>query len=412
MERPRLIVKKLSNGLGRRKPSKDMLTGAVMNAVATSKMQLGEIYTLKSISEIEALGLNAEYDITNKVLVYERLRRLFVHNESITVYFMPVAQTVTLAQMADKEKPYLSKLLKDKAGKIVQAFIARNPTANYSPTISKGLDKDSIDAMYKAQALLDAEFGKDRYCEVFVEGRSFSGSTSAVVNCRELTNACPDVSLVVMADNDVSKRLPIYNGYAAVEDFTAMVSLAAVSQNAGELIEPFNLTKVAEGVFINAGLSSGEHINHYSDTELDTLDEKGLVFATSVSGMAGFWINDTHTCAKIDSDFAYVENNRSIKKAIKLARLALLPRVKSRLKVDEDTGYIAPEVVKDLETTVKTSLDPMLVDGDISGGVDAYIDPKQNVLASSEFECLLTFIPLAIGRKITLKVGFNNPLKQ
>lgn len=71
---------------------------------------------------------------------------------------------------------------------------------------------------------------------------------------------------------------------------------------------------------------------------------------------------------------------------------------------------MAPETVKDLETTTKVSLDPMVASGDISGGVDAYIDPAQNVLATSEFEVLLTFIPVAIGRRITLKVGFKNPL--
>jgi hypothetical protein len=71
---------------------------------------------------------------------------------------------------------------------------------------------------------------------------------------------------------------------------------------------------------------------------------------------------------------------------------------------------MAVETVKDLETITKVSLDPMVASGDISGGVDAYINPEQNVLATSEFEVLLTFIPVAIGRRITLKVGFRNPL--
>lgn len=88
--RPKLIVKKLNGGLGRRNPSADMVTGSVMNAVATTTMVLGNIYTLKNIQEVQALGLSPEYDTTNKVLVYERLRRFFIHNPSITVYFMPV----------------------------------------------------------------------------------------------------------------------------------------------------------------------------------------------------------------------------------------------------------------------------------------------------------------------------------
>jgi hypothetical protein len=408
--RPKLIVQKLNGGLGRRNPSADMVTGSVMNVIATPQMTLGNIYTLKNIQEVEALGITPEYDSTNKVLVYERLRRFFVHNPSITVHFMPVAQSVTLTQMVDKDNNYLAKLLREKAGEIVQATVSLNPDEDYTPTIATGMDKDSIDAVYKAQALSDAEWSKDRYCDIYIEGRSFSGTSAAALSLRTLINECPDISVIIGADNQVSKRDTVFQGYAAVEDYAAMVSKAAVSQNAGELINDFNLTDVSENVFIVPGLSSGNKLSDYSETDFDTLNDKGYIFYTSVSGVAGIFINDTHTCTDITSDFAYGENNRTIKKAIKLAKAALAPRVKGRLYVDENTGFMAPETVKDLETTAKVSLDPMLAAGDISGGVDCYINPEQNVLATSEFEVLLTFIPVAIGRKITLKVGFRNPL--
>lgn len=414
--RPRLIVQKLNGGLGRRNPSADMITGSVMNAVATSEMVLGNIYTLKNIQEVEALGLSEEYDQTNKVLVYERLRRFFVHNPSITVYFMPVAQGVTLTQMVDKDNQYLARLLRDKAGEIVQACVSLNPDKNHSPIIETGLDKDSIDAIYKAQALADAEWAKDRYCEIYIEGRSFSGTSAAALNLRTLLSECPDISVVIGADYEVSSRDDLYKGYAAVEDYAAMVSKADVSQNAGEQINDFNLTHVDEKTFIIPGLSSGNKLSDYSDTDLDNLDDRGYIYFApivnlgGISSTAGIYINDTHTCAKITSDFAYGENNRTIKKAIKLAKAALTPKVKGRIYVDENTGFMAPETVKDLETITKVSLDPMVAAGDISGGVDAYINPEQNVLATSEFIVLLTFIPVAIGRRITLKVGFRNPL--
>lgn len=411
MARPKLIVKRRNGGLGRRLPSMDMVTGVVMNAVATSQMQLGNIYELRSVEDAQRLGISDEYDNTHSVLVYHRLKRLFLRNPSIIVFFMPVAQEVTLTQMVGKDEAYLAKLLREKSGAIVQSMVALNPKTDYEPTVENGLDKDSLDAVLKAQELADAEFEKDRYSEIFIEGRNFSGTATAAANLRELAKRCPDVSVVLMADNAISKKKDIYKYYAAVEDFCGMVSKAAVSQNAGELIEAFNLTDVDEKAFITAGLSSGLPVTDYSDVDLDTLHDKGYILATSVSGMAGFYITDTCTATEISSDFAYVENNRSIKKAIKLARLALLPRVKSRLYVDENTGFIKPEVIKELETITETALDPMLRDGDISGGVDAYINPEQNVLATSEFEVELSFVPVAIGRKITLKVGFKNPLK-
>lgn len=414
--RPKLIVQKLNGGLGRRNPSADMVTGSVMNAVATSEMVLGNIYTLKNIQEVETLGITKDYDQTHKVLVYERLRRFFIHNPSITVHFMPVAQGVTLTHMVDKDNNYLARLLREKAGEIVQVSVALNPKEDYIPVIETGLDKDSIDAIYKAQALSNVEWTKDRYTEIYIEGRSFSGTSEAALNLRTLLSECPDISVVIGADFEVSGRGDLYKGYAAVEDFAAMVSKAAVSQNAGEQVNDFNMTHVDENIFIVPGLSSGIRLGNYSDTDLDTLDSKGYIFFAPVFGLggvsstSGIFINDTHTCDKITSDYAYTENNRTIKKAIKLAKTALTPKVKGRLYVDENTGFMAVETVKDLETTTKVSLDPMVAAGDISGGVDAYINPEQNVLASSEFEVYLTFIPVAIGRKITLKVGFRNPL--
>lgn len=411
MARPGLTIEKLDGGLGRRSPNQDMVTAVVMNAVDTVDMIAGNIYTLRSLQDAELLGLSDQYDADNAVLVYHRLKRLFHHNPSIIVHFMPVGQAVTMAQMVDPALNYAAKLLRDKKGEVVQTMIARNPDELYEPTIEEGLDSDSIAAVSKAQELANSEFAKDRYCEFFIEGRSFTGTATAATDFRSLETDCPDVSLVIFADNDISTANAAYAGYAAVEDFTGLVSKAAVSQNAGELIPDFNLTDAFAGVFINAGLSSGNHINTYSDVDLDTLNAKGYIIATGTSGIFGYHILDTHTCTGLDSDYAYVENNRTIKKAIKLARLSVLPRVKGRLYVDENTGQMAPEEVKEIEAVTEAALNPMLADGDLSGGVDAYIDPAQNILATSKFEIKLTFVPVAIGRRISLKIGFNNPFK-
>ncbi len=412
MDRPGLRVNRRNGGLGRRQTTNDMTTAVVMNAIAGDDIVLGTIYTFISIEEAEAIGITSEYDQTNKVLVWHRLNRLFKRNPSITLYFMPVAQTVTLEQMADKENNYLAKVLRDKKDAVL-AMIALNPDEDYAPTIVTGLDEDSINAMYKLQELYAFEETRLRYPDFFLEGRAFAGTASAVLGLRTLENECPDVSVVIMADNDVSIADTLYNKYAAVEDFVGMVSKAAVSQNAGEINPIFNLTDKNEGFFQNAGLSSGAHINTFQEVALDLLNEKGYIFATfdSEAEVPGYYLVDTHTCSKADSDYAYVENNRSIKKAIRLARKKLAPRVKSRLYVDETNGQLKPEIVKDLEVLGREALRPMLADGDISGGIDSYVDPAQNLLATSEFDYLLTFIPVAIGRKINLKIGFKNPLK-
>lgn len=411
MATPNLTIIKTDGNLGRQATTNDMVTGVVMNAVATADLELGVIYPITSLRAAEELGLSDQYDTDNGVLVYHRIKRLFVHNPSVRVYFLPVAQNVTLTQMATKENEYLAKLLRARNGEIVQAFIARNPDAEYVPTIENGLNSEVLPATYAAQDLATYEFEKGRPIDIFVEGRNFTGTAAAIQDLTDLVTDCPDVSVVVMADNDVSTANAAYAKYAAVEDYAALVSKAAVSQNPGELIEDFNLTKPDRGVFVNPGLSSGSHINTYSDADLEILNDKGYVLATN-QGVPGCHIVDSNTATDETSDYSKLESNRTIKKAIKLIRAKLLPRVKGRIYVDPNTGRIAPADIKELEAVAESAMDPMVSDRDVSGrdGVDAYINPDQNILATSKLEVEFTFVPVAIGRQITLRIGFNNPL--
>ena len=413
MATPNLKIIKTDGNLGRQATTNDMVTGVVMNAVATPDMVLGEVYPITSLRAAEELGLSDQYDNDNGVLVYHRIKRLFIHNPSIRVYFLPVAQDVTLLQMATKESEYLAKLLRGRNGEIVQAFIARNPDDDYVPTIEDGLNDEVMTAVYAAQDLAEYEFEKGRPVDLFVEGRNFTGTAAAVTDLKDLVTDCPDVSVVIMADNDISISNPLFAKYAAVEDYVGLVSKAAVSQNPGELIEDFNLTKPDRGVFVNPGLSSGNHINTYTDADLEILNEKGFVYAVN-QGVPGCHIMDSNTCADETSDYSKLEANRSIKKAVKLIREKLLPRVKGRVYVDPNTGKIAPADIKELEAITETAMDPMVSARDVSGraGVDAYIDPDQNVLSTSKLEVEFTFVPVAIGREITLRIGFNNPLNK
>lgn len=409
MARPQLTIKKLQGGLGRRITAATMTTGVVLGAVATASMDLDQVYEFNSLQDAELLGLNEAYDTVNKVLVYHRINRLFQRNPSIKVWFMPVAQATTLVEMWDKDNAYMSKVLRQANGEVRQAFCALNPTEDYVPTILNGFDEDSMNAILKAQDLADFEFSKDRNALFLVECRSLTGTATGSRNFRTLETEAPDVMPVTIADNDISVKLPIYNGYAAVEDVAGFLSKASVSQNIGELVSDFNLTDEFEGIFLNAGLSSGKSITEYTDDEFDTFAEHGHVFATSVNGITGFYISDTHTASKRTSDYAYAENVRTINEMIRSARVSLLPRVKGRIAVDPVTGKIDANQLKELEAVLVDSQDDLVRNGDLSGGVVAYINPDQDILATSELSTQLVAVPQAIGRQIKLNIGFRNP---
>lgn len=409
MARSNVKVVKSKGQLGRRTPTTDMVSALVMNGVATADLDLGAVYEIRSVEDIVALGIDEDYDDTNSVLCYHHISRVFLRNPSTILFIMLVGQAVTLTEMVDKDNNHLALLLRDRNGEVVQWAVARNPVVGYTPTLVTGLDGDVITAIDKAQELIDFEETQFRYSDGFIEGRSFNGTATSALDLRTLS--AEGVSVVIGADLDISGLKAIYNGYAAIGDVLGLTALSDVSQNIGELSEDFNLTDKGELAFIKAGLSSNNILSYHSDASLDTLHDKGYIFGDTTSGEAGYWLNDSSTCIAISSDYAYKENNRTIKKAIKLGRKKLVPRLKRRIPVDPVTGFIARTEAKDIETDLKSAVSIMEDDGDISGGIDAYVNPEQNILSTSKFEVELTFVPVSIGRQITLKIGFKNPFK-
>lgn len=412
MARSKVSTRRLAGGLGRRLPNSDGIIGVVTTGVAvTSGLQLGTIYQLNGIADLEALLVDAAYDEDNSVLIHYQISEIFRINPSAEVHLLVLAQTVTLEDMVDvANTTYGKKLSKDLNGKIKLMGVIRNPASGYTPTLATGLDDDVIAAIPKAQALIDEEAAQFRYLHIVLEGRSYNGAASSALNLRAITNVeAPGVSVPIFADNDVSGADALYAGHAAVGTMLGLLSKAAVSQDCAELIEDFNIVDVAAGKFVNVGLSSGAKVGTLTDASLTTLDTKGYIFAEPVPGIAGIYLNDSHCCIGVDDDYAYIENNRTINKAIDLARIALLPVVKGRLTANEETGLLSDSSRGSLEDIAKDAIDPMKTDGDISGGIDAWVDPTTDVLGGDDIEVQLTFIPRPIGRVIKVAVGFSNP---
>ncbi|HRO76865.1 MAG TPA: DUF2586 family protein, partial [Crocinitomicaceae bacterium] len=144
-------------------------------------------------------------------------------------------------------------------------------------------------------------------------------------------------------------------------------------------------------------------------SDLNTLNDHGLLFLRTHTGITGLFWNDAPTCTAVTDDFAYLENNRTIDKATRLIRTTFLPTLNSPIYVNPQTGQLAPNVVKSLEALGKKTInDSMLTPGEISG-FDFVIDPEQDILATSQLEAVLTIIPVGTARKIIVKIGFSNP---
>jgi hypothetical protein len=409
MTRSAINVTRLTGRLGRRPQNLDGIIGIVTNGVATANLDLGTVYVLNSLADLEALLVTPAYDTTNKVLVHHHVLRIYARNPSAEVHLMVLAKTVTMTQMCDKANNNAKKLSKDSNGRVKLIGIIRNPASDYVSVLDDGLDADVWAAIPKAQELKAEEAAAGRELSFFLEGREYNGSAASAGDLR--AQSSPGVSVVIAADNDISLLESEYETYAAVGDVIGLASKAAVSQNIGELTGEFNLEDRARGFFLNPGLSNGELIKNTTDATLTTLDTKGYIFAETPASFSGVYINDTHVCDVISSDYFSIEANRTIDKMIRLVRIALLPRVKNRFLVDEETGALEATTKASLEDTANQALEVMVTDGDLSGGVETFI-PDVNLLGGDPIEIEITAIPVAIGRQIVVRVGFNNPFNQ
>lgn len=376
-----VVITKLSGGLGRRNPEQDMVSGLLFDdyAIATTEFPFDTVKRLASLEDAEALGITAGYDIDGQSAYYQ-IQQFFRMNPSGDLYVMKTKATSYKA-VAGKALD-----MQEKAnGNIRQLAIIYSGTATFA---------DTEDAVAVAQTQAGLAYKDYMPFEVILEGKGFDVDTAPSLTELNAEN----VSVVIAMD--VEKAVD-YPNTAAVGLALGAISKAKVSENIA-WIEKFNLT--GEG-FAKAGFVGGEEIKTLGT--LSELNEKRYIFARTHTGLAGVYFNDSATCTTGTSDFAYVENNRTINKATRLLRTALLPKLASPVLVDID-GKLPQSVSKSFEGLCRSALEGMIANQEVSA-FDVYVDPKQNILATSELKVKAEITPVGTARKIMVDLGFKNP---
>jgi len=150
----------------------------------------------------------------------------------------------------------------------------------------------------------------------------------------------------------------------------------------------------------------GSLVSSYTRAQLQTLHDKGYIFMVKHVGMAGTYLNDSFTATGANSDFAYIENNRTMDKAQRGVYTALLPKISGPLLIDATSGFIREDVAASLEALAAQPLEQMERDGEISG-FNVFINPEQEVLQTSVLNVTLSVVPVGVMRNIVVNLGFT-----
>jgi hypothetical protein len=412
-----VIIIRKQGGLGRKALTEDMISGLVQNGVAVSGgAQLNTVYELNSPQDAINLGLDEAYDTTNLVLVFHHIKEFFRICPDGKLFLMLISQATSLTTACLKTTTNgVAKLLRDPlvSGKIRQVAVALNPASGYTPTIASGLDNDVLQvntgvysgAAVNLQALIAEEETLKRPVIGVLEGRSFTGVTANLLDAR--VAVCPQVAITLGADKDVSARNALQNGYANVGAMLGMIARRQVNQNIGWVADS-NLQDASTGDYVKPGMAGNTLLSSYSETDLTALQTKGFITLKTYTGYPGCFFADSDTAIVTSNDYATIENNRVIQKAIRLVYARLVPFINSTIQVDASTGKIAPAVCKFFEQEAAQALSPMQTAQELSG-LDTYVNPDQDVLSTSEITVNIEIVPTGVARKIIVPIGFKNP---
>lgn len=179
------------------------------------------------------------------------------------------------------------------------------------------------------------------------------------------------------------------------------VSFALVSSNIGHVL----IFNVVTGTGLDeVAFATGDLFKDVATNLKDTLNDFHYIFLRKIEGISGTFNSDSFTAISATSDFATIENVRTMDKAIRNIRTNVLPNLNGPLFVNED-GTLSEDTISLFKNDAQRALVDMVAAGELNGQ-DVIIDPSQNVLATSIITISVILVPVGVARNIVFNIGF------
>lgn len=385
-------IEKLQGGLNRLATGTDNHLALVcdsipVGAIATAVNNAGKGVVITSVYDAEKLGINESFDANNGCLLYADIVDFFE--------FAPTASLYLFNSMVEAD---------------VKGFINQNKEIKgYAFTVDYDTEVSNVIAVINAQQLIvDAFASENRLIDFGVIG--FNGLDDYSEDLFALQ--APNISVCVACSDD--------SGIVRVGTALGMLAARKINENLGSVnIEnkplskrgtlDYPLTDTKKNRWLESYLPNGETVDAQDKSVLNSLIAKGYIAVVAYEGYSGFFFVDSFTCIDRDSDFAFIENNRTWNKSARIIRTTLLPEVKGRVKKDPETGFIASSTVGRWTALVNKALEKMVADDEISG-FDVFIDNKQIVNDSSPAKVKASIVADGIVHEFEVAVGLTNSI--
>lgn len=180
------------------------------------------------------------------------------------------------------------------------------------------------------------------------------------------------------------------------------VALRKVSESIA-WVEKTNLSNGSE--LETPAFCNGQLVTALSNNALEAINTKRHIFLKKFRGYAGTFFNDSHMAIIQTSDYAYMENNRTICKAERLLYASYVPVLNSPIQFKSD-GTLTDTTVAYFENIGSAALDQMVRDSELSAK-SVTVNPVQNVLATSTLIITVVLVINGVARQIQIPIGFK-----
>ncbi|MBR4649759.1 MAG: DUF2586 family protein [Bacteroidaceae bacterium] len=395
MALPRVKISFENGALGGVAPSEDGVCGLVAYATAVSTtFALNTPYLITKLAGLEALGVTSEATGVNAAL-YKTVKEFYSEAPDGTkLWVMGVAASTTIANLTDKANNIISPLLMAARGSINILMLKVASAAE--PTMSGSIDGAVLTAVTNLQALAE-DWTVNKYAPFMclVEALSYNGVAASL----------PD--LTARSDNRVG---------VVLGDSVSGSAGAAVGLVAGRLAaEPVqrSLARVRSGAIKAEAMYIGTNLAEIGDP--DVANDLGYIVPRTFVGKSGYYWSDDHLATEASDDYCAIPRRRVIDKAYRITYKTIVDEVAENVPVNAE-GKLAAFHCKGVETSVESAIvNSMTSEGNLGNdpdnasdlGVQCYIDPDQNILATSRLEVNLKVKPHGYSKYIDVKLGFK-----
>ena len=392
---PKVKITFENGTLGGVSPSEDGVVGLVAHAAAVgTTFVLGTPYLITKLDGLTALGITSESTGVNAG-VYKTVKEFYAEApEGTKLWLMGVAASTTVPNLTDKTNNHIKPLLEAARGAINILMVKVSPGG--TPTMQGSIDGDTLTAVANLQALAD-DWTETHYAPFLsvVEAMSYNGVASGLPDLGE------------RSDN----RVAVVLGDTVSGSAGAAVGLVAGRLAANPVQR--SLARVRSGAIASQEMYIGTVAAELGDPEV--AHDLGYIVPRTFVGKSGYYWSDDKLATTASDDYATIARRRTIDKAYRIAYKTLVDEIADEVPVDAE-GKLAAYHCKGVETAVESAIvNQMTSEGNLGNdpddasdlGVQCYIDPEQNILATSRLEVSLGVKPYGYSKYINVKLGFK-----